>query len=197
MKPDYKIAWATIFALAVLSLSMALSAVAHGDVPTLADRIASIVPRYASKGVEPVDAGEFAAAVSTVAKGNRDWAALITTVAIHESGLAKRISENHCMNWECDSHKVDGEIQWKAAGLWQQHRNEINAATWGSSDLQVQATDAGRMLRGAFYRCQPRGKLRADWVRRTLSAYAGRQCDADWRGLTARVDTYSKIRGRL
>ena len=197
MKTDFKIAWATIIALAILSLVMAFTAVARGNQPTLTDRIAALVPHYASKKDEPVDAQAFAAAVAQASKGNRDWAALISTVAISESGLSKRISENRCKNWECDSHKVDGEVQWKAAGLWQQHRNQNNAATWGSPDLQVQATDAARMLRGAFYRCQPRGTLRADWVGRTLSAYAGRRCDADWSGLAPRLATFARVRGRL
>ena len=52
----------------------------------------------------------------------------------------------------------------------------------------------GRALRSAFYHCNPRGKLRPDWVETTISSYAGHSCDAHW---AVRPDRVTHTRGSL
>lgn len=184
-------------ALGLACLVPACSGVAHASALTLVDRMELAQPAFRSRKEEPVDARALAEAIGKTPNLTPDWAALMLTVAVHESGLAKRIAENRCLNWECDSRQVKGAIEWRAAGLWQQHRNKLNELTWGSTDLEVQAADAARMLRAAFYRCNPKGALRPDWVVATLSAYAGQSCDRRWAGLEARLATWQRLRRRL
>jgi hypothetical protein len=93
--------------LAVLALAgaMLVSALAHAGgkpPPSLTDRIAAIVPVYASRKDEPVDADEFAAAVAEASKGDPRRAALLTAIAIHEGGLSDRIRRNEIKPHEGD-----------------------------------------------------------------------------------------------
>lgn len=191
------VGFAFLLAFSTTLLAFAWGSVAHASALTLVDRMTLVQPAFQSRKDEPVDPRTLAEAIAKVPNLTAEWAALILTVAAHESGFAKRIAENRCEKWECDSHHVKGVLEWRAAGLWQQHRNELNKETWGSTDLDVQASDAARMLRAAFYRCNRRGKLRADWVAATLSAYAGRSCNANWAGLDRRLNTWQRIRSRL
>jgi hypothetical protein len=145
-------------------------------------------PSFGSQ-VEPiVEPADLAAAVASVPHVTREWAALLLTVASHESALSARIARGECRDNECD-HGA-------AWGLWQQHRNALNSEVWGSENVAVQAGEAARALRRAFYTCQS-GPLRPDWVARTLNAYAGHSCDAIWPGLQARLATFQRALRRL
>lgn len=181
--PGY-IALITVFALAFAMLITC--ATVHANAPTLSERIVAVVPSIGSKREPTVDAGELAEAVIEVSKGNRQWAALLLTVAAHESALSARIAGGGCRIHECD--------QGRAAGLFQIHRNEQNVDTWGSTDLAVQTREASRMLRQAFYRC---GALHEGWQLQTLRAYAGKRCSEPLRGEGERVATYRKVLARL
>jgi hypothetical protein len=180
----------TLFALAVLALCLWYASVAHAETrrPTFIDRLVSAQAGLQSKRDEPVDALELANAVARLPHISGEWAALILTVAGHETALSARIARGDCKSWECDSGK--------AWGLYQIHRNALNADSWGSPDIGVQTSEAARALRRAFYTCQ-HGPLRADWVARTINAYAGHSCDAIWPGLTRRVATFERLRRRL
>lgn len=190
MHTTERIGWFLIVTLCALGLLLALlgaARTAHCATPTLTDRLVVAQTSLATK-VDPVDARTLADAIATTTKGNRQWSALLLTIAAHESALSQRIADGRC---NLKIGECDGGRAW---GLFQVHKNENNAAAWGSPDLAVQTTEAARMLRGAFYRCQgPYKELTPDWARRTLSAYAGRACDASWRGLDARAATFAKL----
>ncbi len=186
MAPDFKIAWVTIIVLAALALIMGLCAICHAEPLTLRERIISAQPMLASRSDVPVAADEFADAVLSVPRLSPDWAALLLTVAAHESALSARIARGECRPRECDHG-----LAWS---LWQVHRNEQNSAVWGSRDLNVQAREASRMLRQAFYRC---GGMHAGWLLQTLRAYAGKRCSDPFPGESARVATFVQVRSRL
>jgi hypothetical protein len=177
-----------IILLATLGLVFACVGLLHAGAPTLIERLVAVQPSLASKKDEPVDAAELADAIVAVPKLTSDWAALLLTVAGHESALSRRIAEGRCRPLECDRG-----LAW---GAYQQHRNAFNADVWGSPDIRVQTTEAARALRSAFYQCN-RGALRKDWVARTINAYAGRSCDAVWPGLQSRLATFKRVRARL
>jgi hypothetical protein len=168
---------------------MAIAAHCRADDARLVDRLVLVQPAFQSRVDEPVGARELAEAIASIPKVNRDWAALVLTVAVHESALAARIARGDCKRYECDGGR--------AWGLYQGHRNEANAAVWGSPDIAIQTQEAARMLRAVFYRCNGPHSLSFDWVARTLSAYAGHRCDANWAGLDRRLNTFARIRGRL
>lgn len=182
--------WFALCAVVALAGAMLLTAVVRADAPTLADRIIAVQPSLQSKRDEPVDASELASAIIAVPKLTPDWAALLLTVASHESALSARIAANQCRAKECDHGK--------AFGLYQGHKNKLNEGVWGSTDIRVQTTEAARALRSAFYTCNGGGRpIGSDWVARTINAYAGHSCDAAWPGLTARLATFKRVRAKL
>ncbi len=189
MNASMKFAVASVIALAVMGLFMFFTALVQGAEPTLTDRIEAVVPSLASKREETVDARELAEAVTSVPKVTREWAALILTIAAHESNLRARIAANDCREKECDGGR--------AFGLYQAHKNLHNAAIWGSSDIRVQTLEAARGLRSGFYTCNGRRKLPVDWVARTINGYAGRRCDAEWKGLSDRLVTFNRVVRKL
>lgn len=198
MSPVQRLGLLTLLGLFLVGVFASCASIAHADAPSLTDRIAALVPSLASKRDEPVDAREFAEAVTAVPRVTREWAALLLTIASAESGLSDRIRRGEFKDYEADSYKdADGTVYHKAFGLFQSHRNKINDAVWGSTDIGVQTTEAARALRSAFYSCNPRGKIRADWVARTINCYAGRGPTDQWTGLDKRLNAYSRILRKL
>lgn len=196
MRPDIKIAWATLLTLAVLALAMAFSAVAHGDTPTLADRVAALVPRYGSKKLELVDAADFGAAVDTACNHDRDCAARLVTMAVMESGLSAAVSRSEYTPHQGDAHTDRNGVRVHlAAGLWQLHKSRLNADTWNSPDLLVQARDARRMQLGALAECRAFREVPPEVG--MFKVLAGRGCTGMWAGAEKRTDLLKKIRGRL
>lgn len=185
-----RVSWVMLF-LVALALAMFFSAMtAHANAPSLTERIVAVQPSLASKTDEPVDAAELADAIVSVPKVTPEWAALLLTIAGHESALSARIAANQCRPHECDHGR--------AFGLYQQHKNKLNADVWGSTDIRVQTLEAARALRSAFYTCNGGSRqLAADWVARTINAYAGHRCDAVWPGLQKRLATFERLRRRL
>ena len=189
MGADLKVGWATVIALALLALTMFFTAVGHTRQLSLAERLVSVQPSLQSKSDEPVEPSELAAAITAVPKINREWAALLLTIAHHESALSARIAANDCKPKECDGGR--------AFGLYQAHKNKLNADIWGSNDIRIQTLEAARALRSAFYQCNGRQQLRPDWVARTINGYAGRRCDAAWPGLEKRLVTFNRVVRKL
>lgn len=186
MSPDIRVGWTVVLFLAALAAGMGVSSVAHCEPSPLIERVAALVPVFGSKKEPLVDAAGFASAVVSVSGGNRDWTALLATVAIHEAALSARIADGNCRPLECDHG-----LAWS---LYQIHRNQQNSAVWGSRDLTVQTREASRMLRQAFYRC---GGLHDGWLLQTLRAYAGHGCASPFPGETERVATFVRVRSRL
>lgn len=187
--PTERIAWFLIVLFVTLGLAFALLGIhpAYGSTPTLTERLVTAQGLLASRRDEPVDAQELATSIATVTKGNRVWSAMILTVAGHESALSKRIADGNC---NLKIGECDGGRAW---GLFQVHKNDLNAEAWGSTDIDVQTREAARMLRSVFHMCNGHGALTPDWPARTLSAYAGRRCDERWPGLDKRVATFERL----
>ena len=142
-----------------------------------------------------VDADAFAQAVEHAAKSDADWAALLITIAAHESNLSARIASGGCKPWECDSTLVRGERKFRAWGLFQEHKNLNNQSYWGSPDLDVQTLSASRLLKRAYWSCKRVSS--GPWLAFTINAYAGKRCDSEWIGLDARLATFKRIRRGL
>ncbi len=185
---------AIMAACATFAIALWFTSVAGAEAPSLLERLVVAQKPLQSKQDEPVDPQELASAIVSVPKISREWAALILTVAAHESALSARIARGEYKDYEGDSFKTrEGIVQHRAWGLWQAHKNRLNEANWGSPDLTVQTTEAARALRRAFYQCNSGGRVHSDWVRSTLSSYSGRRCDAEWPGLDKRVATYQRV----
>lgn len=188
-------AWVTIFFLAALAVAFVLAGAAHADAPTLADRIAAVAPAYASKKGDPVDFHELGEAIAEVSHGDRKGAALMLTLAIHESGLRESIRLGQYTDQQGDAYKdKDGVIRHRAWGVWQVHVNAHNAGVWGSPDLKDQARMAARLAAGALARCK---KGPAPYPVNVFRAYAGRDCAMPLKGEEQRAETFRKIVGRL
>lgn len=187
MRPGMGFGWAFLIACAALGLAFgACGSLAQGGEYSLTDRLVTAQLRLQSKRDEPVDPQALASAIALITKGNRDWSALLLTVAAHESALSARIASGSCKAYECDGGR--------AWGLYQVHRNALNAAVWGSPDLAEQTRAASRVLRGAFYRCKDSG---VDWPLATLRAYAGNGCSQALKGEDKRVKTFERLRRTL
>jgi len=181
-------------ACAAFAIMLWFTSFAGAEAPSLIERLVTAQKPLQSKQDEPVDPLQLATAIASVPKISREWAALILTVAAHESALSARIARGEYRDFEGDSFRNrDGKVQHRAWGLWQAHKNKLNDEAWGSSDIGVQTQEAARALRRAFYQCNGRGRPHGDWVRSTLSSYSGRRCDADWPGLEKRVATYQRV----
>lgn len=185
--------WAYRYLFAATATFLLLVAYhARGD-ESLRSRVAAVAATLPSP--DRVDADELAAAVDSATKGNADWAALVLTVATHETHLSARIAAGGCKPWECDSTVVGGVRVFKAWGLLQEHKNLNNLDVWGSPDIGVQVLSGYKLLRRSYWSCKRVSS--GNWVAFTINAYAGKRCDAQWPGLDARLATFSRIRGRL
>jgi hypothetical protein len=190
VSPSNRIGWVTLLFLAGLAFGLAIAAHCKAaPAANFVDRLIAAQPALQSRAEPSVDPRELAEAIASIPRVNGTWAALVLTIAAHESALRARIARG-----ECKPHECDGGRAW---GLYQGHKNEANAAEWGSPDIRVQTLAAARLLRGVFYLCEGHGALSPDWAARTLSAYAGKRCEAKWPGLAERVATFERLRGRL
>ena len=196
MSASNRLGIGAVIGLAVVGLFMFFTAIGHTEPPSLADRIAAIVPRYGSRKVDLVDAQEFAQAVDTACKHERECAARLVTMAIAESALSAAVSRSEYKPHEGDSYiDRDGVRQHKAWGIWQGHKNARNADVWGSDDLQVQAQAARNMQLGALAECRKfRGVTPEVGMWRILS---GRGCMLPFPGEEMRMALLAKIRRAL
>jgi len=198
VSPLVRLRRAILAACTAFAIGLWFISVAGASAPSLIERLVTAQRPLQSKLDEPVDAHELATAIASVPKITREWAALILTVAGHESALSARIARGEYKDYEGDSFRNrEGKIQHRAWGLWQAHKNRLNDAVWGSPDVTVQADEAARALRRAFYQCNGGGRSGGDWVRSTLNAYSGRRCDASWPGLEKRLQTYQQVLRQL
>jgi hypothetical protein len=185
---------AILAACAAFAIGLWFTSFAGAAAPSLIERLIAAQRPLQSRSDQPVDAEELATAIAGVPKITREWAALILTVAGHESALSSRIQRGEYKPHEGDSFRNhEGKLQHRAWGLWQAHRNRLNETVWGSPNLQVQTEEAARALRRAFYQCNGGGRPHTDWVRSTINAYSGRRCDANWPGLQKRLSTYQQV----
>ena len=185
---------AIMAACAAFAIGLWFTSFAGASAPSLMERLVKAQAPLQSKIDEPVDPQRLAAAIAGVPKITREWAALILTVAGHESALSARIARGEYKDYEGDSFRNrEGKVQHRAWGLWQAHRNRLNDSVWGSPDIDVQTEEAARALRRAFYQCNGGGRPHTDWVRSTLNSYSGRRCDASWPGLEKRLTTYQHV----
>jgi hypothetical protein len=191
---------ATAFGRLVIAFGVAtglgFSCAAHADAPTLADRVAALVPRFGSKSVELVDPQEFGAAVDSACKGDRECAVRLVTMAIMESGLSKAVSLSEYKPHQGDAYlDRNGVRAHRAWGTWQGHKNARNADVWGSDDLLVQARSARSMQLGALAECRKfRGVTPEVGMWRVLS---GRGCMLQYSGEDARQTMLARIRRAL
>lgn len=181
-----RVSWFIIFACVWTVLFVTCKA--HCREP-LDARLQKLMPAL-STPAGSVDHAELAKAIVEATRSEQ-WALLLLTVAHHETALSWRIAIGECRsNGECDGGR--------AWGLYQQHYNTFNSLVWGMPDVRTQTLEASRALNRAYRQCQVRGTpLRIDWVRRTLSAYAGRGCDSPWKGFDARVATFERLARKL
>lgn len=131
-----------------------------------------------------------------------DWAAILLTVAKHESALSAHIAAGECLAWQCDPHhERDGSVTHLAFGLYQTHRNALNASTWGTPDIAVQTKEAARMLHSAYWTCARLVHIdKANpetWVPLVFDGFAGKRCGSTWAGGAERMRSWRQIRGRL
>jgi hypothetical protein len=188
MSNEQRIGWATVLFLAALALGMALSATVHASALSFEERIAALVPSVASRREASVDAAELASAIADVSKGSPEWAALLLTLAHHETALSARIAGGGC---RVDSRECDGGRAW---GLLQVHRSTLNAAVWGSTDIRDQVREGSRIARGAFYMCKRAG---VSFPIGVFRAMGGRGCYGTLPGEQQRLATFNRLRRRL
>lgn len=188
MTRSNSITWAWAFiavSIATLVSFLLAGRDAHANAPTLHETIAAAVPSLGSKREPTVDAEELADAV-TAATPNRQWAALLLTIASHESALSARIARGECRKHECDHGR--------AWGLWQAWKAPHNEAVWGSPDITVQAREASHIAHQYFNMCKTSG---VPFPLSTMRAYAGHGCSTPIKGEDARMRTFERLMRRL
>ncbi len=145
-----------------------------------------------------VQAHLIANAVAEVAGNARGWpgsprelAALMLTVAYHETGFSLRIHDGHCKPYECDKGR--------ARGLWQLHAHRslprerwLTLAGLDDAATRLSAQEAAYALVRSRRVCL--SKIQgSDWVTPTLAAYAGRGCGGRLPDSAARLRTYRHL----
>lgn len=178
---------------ALCSLPLLIASAALAETPHQAWTRAAVasLPIYHEDTDAPGKADQLDAIADAVARESltaprppREWAALVLTVARHESGLSSRIIADKCKPRECD--------RGRARGLGQVHKNSLNAADWDAApgNIPVQVRLTSDALKRSYYLCSRSG---ADWRAATLSAYAGQRCSARWAGLETRLATFERL----
>jgi hypothetical protein len=120
----------------------------------------------------------------------RELALLLFTVGHHESAFSMRIGRGEYRKGESDPDR-NGVA--RAHSFYQLHLAATSTKDrWEAArtDIYVSAEEAARALTRARYLCAKPGE---DWVAGTISAFAGRRCDAKWAGLGERVATYRRL----
>lgn len=189
MRTSEKLGWCAVVLLVVIALSMAFSAVVSAEQtppPSIVEQLVAVQPSLATHKGEPVDAREFAEVLNATCVGNRQWCALLLTIAVHESALDSRIARS-----DCGAHECDNGLAW---GLFQVHKTARNASVWGSPDLSAQAKEASHLARQAYNLCRNSG---VPFPLSTLRAYAGHGCTGVLKGEDARVRTFNRIVRKL
>ncbi len=172
-----------VIALAVGALAgLTFARVAYGSTLDLLTRVEAYLEGQQNAFAPTVEPTQLAVAITNATK-EREWAALLLTIAKHESHFSARIADGHCREHECD----DG----RAWGLWQVHRTPDNAPAWGSPNPSVQAQWASYALHGMDRMCRRAG---VPFPLGVIRAYAtGRGCHRKFKGEKARLETYRKI----
>jgi hypothetical protein len=193
VSPVNKIGWVTIAFLALLAL---VCSVARADYSRLAERIAELVPRLGTRGVELVEPVEFGNAIAVACNQDRECAARLLTMAVLESGLTAAVSRSEYRSHEGDAYTDrDGVRRHRAWGTYQLHQNRLNADVWGTEDALVQARAARVAQAGAVAECRGFRSVQPEvgmW--RVLS---GRGCLAPYSGEAARMALLARIRKAL
>lgn len=154
-------------------------------------------PAYSSLKQE--QARVIAQAIAEVAESAEAWpgskrelAALLLTVAWHETRFSLRIHEGKCRPYECDHGK--------ARGLWQLHvhallpREEwLHVAGLDSDSTLRAAREAAKALSRSRFMCADSSARGTEVVARTLAAYAGRGCAGQLPDIEARVRTFRRL----
>ncbi|MEO7037446.1 MAG: hypothetical protein ABI548_26065, partial [Polyangiaceae bacterium] len=103
---------AIVAACATFAIALWFTSFAGAAAPSLIERLIKAQAPLASKKDQPVDPRELAEAIAAVPKIGREWAALILTVAAHESALSARIARGEYRDFEGDSFRNrDGKVQ--------------------------------------------------------------------------------------
>ena len=155
-------------------------------------------PEFAEAKAAQLDALAHAIAEASrkplVPVSQRDWAAMLITIARSETNFSLRIHRGECKKWECD--------RGRARGPWQNQRNQHTAPSWdelhGIEHSVVQARVASDMLRRTYWTCDPkRTGLNITWQEATITGYAGKRCGSQWPGLQVRLARYNDVRRAL
>lgn len=127
----------------------------------------------------------------------KEWAALVLAVGYSESTYSLRIHRGECRleKKECDAKRLkNGELVARAKSPWQMHENLFTRDTWslmtGIENTDVQVIQASAMLQRGFHTCSRAG---VPWQVAAVNGYAGRRCDAQWRGLGERLATQARL----
>lgn len=169
-------------ALLGVVIGWGLARVAHGTELDLLTRVEAYLERQRRTWDPIAEPSQVAVAVTNATKDPK-WAALLLTIARHESNFSARIGAGRCRDHECD----DG-LAW---GLWQVHRTTENAPAWGNPNPSVQAQWASYALHGMDQMCRRAG---VPFPLGVLRAYAtGRGCKKKFAGERARLRTYNEI----
>jgi len=123
---------------------------------------------------------------------DRELAALMLTVAWHETKLSLRIHAGTCRRWECD--------RGRARGLWQMHAEATSSTiAWHAltgidpASTRLAAAEAARALVRSRRMCRSLEAHGISWVEMTLTGYAGRGCRGYLVDLPARVQTFHRL----
>jgi hypothetical protein len=196
VSPSNRVGWVTLAFLFALGFTLALCSVARADYSRLAERVAELVPRFGSRGIELVEPVEFGNAVAQACNQDRECVARLFTMAVLESGLSAAVSRSEYRYHEGDAYTDrQGVRQHKAWGTYQLHRSRLNADVWGTEDAFVQAKAARLAQAGAAAECRGfRSVLPEVGMWRVLS---GRGCLFPYSGEAARMALLVRIRKAL
>lgn len=121
----------------------------------------------------------------------RELAALMLTVAWHETRLSLRIHDGRCRPLECD--------RGRARGLWQLHVHRslpkerwLRVAGLNRESTDNAAHEAAIALIRSRRMCSIATRGR-DWVGATLTAYAGLGCGGRLPDIGSRIQTYRRL----
>jgi len=120
------------------------------------------------------------------------WASLLITQGSIESNLDTAVVAGHCLPHQCDAHKVNGELLFKAVGAFQQQDVSYVHDLWptAAGNIPAQVEMADRTLRRSLTRCKPFAPFPAHVFR----AYGGaRSCSWPAPRETERVATFVRL----
>ncbi|NBZ95407.1 MAG: hypothetical protein EBR40_03085 [Proteobacteria bacterium] len=124
-------------------------------------------------------------------RSKKDLALLLVTKGYWESRFAKNVHEGKCRPYECDAHKINGNVVHRARSPWQVQRTGLETAD-EYSKMRSSTLESTAMSAEVASRHLVMGMNRCRTIKGAISVYGG-VGTCNWSGAEGRLAFFNRI----